>query len=115
MNLDVDAAFTSYLRRFSRRFGAKLPGTFVRFGHHMVQKLDRDDFEGRLTDYLGWHRECSRVLESGATISDAAVLEFEEAAAWLVLRAPNLLELFDGELGDPADELGRVDDDAAPQ
>ena len=104
MDLDVDAAFASYLRRFSRQFGAKLPGTFVRFGHHMVQKRDRDGFETRLDEYLGWHRECSRVLDSGSTISDAAVLEFEEAAAWLVLRVPNLVDLFEGELGDPEDE-----------
>ncbi|MEO0325814.1 MAG: hypothetical protein AAF447_22875 [Myxococcota bacterium] len=110
MDLDVDAAFTSYLRRFSRHYGAKLPGTFVRFGRHMVQKLDREGFEDRMTAYLGWHRECGRVLESGATISDAAVLEFEESAAWLALEVPNLLELFDGELGDLGEELGRVGD-----
>ena len=101
MDLDLDVAYDSYLARFDQRFGDKPQGAFVKFGRHMVQKLDRDSFRPRVEHYLSLHAACKRMLKTGATISDAVVLEFEEAAAWVAIEAPNLLEMFDGELGDP--------------
>jgi len=108
MEIDVDAAYESYLTRFTHQYGEKADGAFVKFGNHMVQKLARSDFEERLRAYLQWHQECKALLGSGATISDAVVLEFEEAAAWLVIKAPNILEMFQGELGDPEQALARA-------
>ncbi len=108
-DLDRDAAFDSYVARFVADFGDKPTGTFVKFGNHMVQRLDRAQFDERLDAYLNWHQELRRLLGSGATISDVLVLEFEEAAAWLILKAPNVLEMFSGEVGDPEAVLGRPD------
>ena len=108
MDVDVDIAWKSYLARFAKHFGERHPGAFVKFGNHMVQKLQRDDFEDRLRQYIRFHRECQRVLASGGTINDVIVLEFDEAAAWLCLEAPDLLEIFQEDLGEAIDELLRA-------
>ena len=52
-----------------------------------------------IDQYLYWHKECKRLLGSGSTISDALVLEFEDASAWLAIDPPSILELFSGEIG----------------
>ena len=97
---DTDAAFESYLVRFRTMFGERTEGTFVKFGHTMVQKLGRQSFEERLDGFLRVRARCKRMLESGSTISDAITLDFEEAAAWLAIEPPNLLDLFHGEMGE---------------
>ncbi len=74
----------------------------------MVQFLSATDFSARLTTYLEWRTECEKALKSGATISDVLVMEFEEAAAWIAITAPNMLRMFDGEFGDPAIALGTL-------
>ena len=102
MQIDVERAWESYEERFRKRYGDhKSPGAYVKFNKHMVQRLDRATFEHRLSDYVSWHHECKTALESGATISDALILEFEEASAWITLEPPNVLSMFAGELGDP--------------
>ncbi len=103
MDIDVDAAYQSYLSRFLTECGDKPEGGFAKFGNVMIQRLSRKDFDERLNHYIRWHRECKRLLGSGATISDVLVLEFEEAAAWICIKAPNMLAMFSGELGDPDD------------
>lgn len=105
MDIDPAAAFASYEARFLAACGDKPPGAFVKFGNHMVQRLSRKDFDERLESYLRWHEECRKLLGSGATISDVLVMEFDEAAAWLILEAPNVLEMFSGEVGDPRQVL----------
>ena len=100
-DIDPDAAFASYEARFLAANGDKPAGAFVKFGNHMVQRLSRAEFGERLEAYLRWHQECSKLLGSGATISDVLVMEFDEAAAWLILEAPNVIEMFSGEVGDP--------------
>ena len=102
VSIDVERAWSSYQQRFHRRFGEdKAPGAYVRFRKHMIQRLDRQGFEPRLANYLEWHQECKEALESGATINEALILEFEEAAAWLAIEPPRVLDMFQGELGDP--------------
>jgi hypothetical protein len=101
MAIDLDAAYALYEQRFAEHFGERPINAFVKFGKHMVQRLDRHAFEPRLSRYLKMHDACSKMLASGSTISDAVVMEFDEAAAWICVRAPNLLEMFQGELGDP--------------
>ena len=101
MATDYDAGYRLYLDRFSLRFGEKPDGAFVRMGKHMVQRLPRADFVTRLDRYVVMHAACKRMLEAGSTISDAVVVEFDEAAAWIAIEAPNLLAMFRGELGDP--------------
>jgi hypothetical protein len=101
MTIDVDAAYALYEQRFSERFGDRPINAFVKLGKHMVQRLDRRAFEARLRRYLQIRDTCSEMLASGSTISDAVMMEFDEAAAWMCVRAPNLLEMFQGELGDP--------------
>lgn len=105
VEIDLDAAFTSYEERFVHAYGDKPPGAFVKFGNHMIQRLRHEEFQERLESYLRWHKECKRALGSGSTISDALVLEFEEAAAWLVIQAPNIIEMFQGELGNAGDRV----------
>ena len=108
MSIDENTAFASYEARFQNEFGEKPAGAFVRFGKNMVQRLSREDFSERLKNYLHWHAQCKRLLGSGATISDALVLEFEEASAWLILQPPNVLALFSGELGVPEEQVTSV-------
>lgn len=98
--IDYDAAYASYLERFRHRFGDRAVGAFVKFGKHMVQKLGPQEFRQRLDTYLKLLRACRKMLESGSTISDVLVLEFQEASAWIAVEAPNLYALFRGELGD---------------
>lgn len=98
---DLDAAYELYLGRFAERFGDKPLGAFVKFEKQMVTKLARGEFAERLAEYLRMHEACTQVLTSGATISDAIVMELAEVAAWVCVKAPDLLGMFRGELGDP--------------
>ena len=97
----VDQAYKHYLDRFASAFGDKPLASFVKFGKHLVQKLSRKDFEDRFSRYLRLQDVCKRMLTEGTTISDAIVLDYEEACAWIALEAPNLYQMFRGELGDP--------------
>ena len=107
MSIDVERAYQAYQARFSERFGDKPVGAFVKFGSHMVQHLAQAEFGERLNDYLGLHGAVKRILEDGSTISDVVMLEYDEAAAAICIQAPNLLDLFKGELGDSGIALGR--------
>ena len=97
---DLDQDFESYVTRFRELFDDRPEGTFVKYGHTLIQRLGKDEFESRLENYRQLKVRCRTMLESGATISDAITLDFEEAASWLAVEAPNLLELFYGEMGD---------------
>lgn len=106
MSIDLKRAYGAYEARFAAQFGEKAVGAFVKFGSHMVKKLATDEFAQRLDDYLSLHGAVREILESGSTISDVVMLEYDEAAAWIAIQAPNLLDLFKGELGDPGIALG---------
>ena len=88
-----------------RRLGGAVVDVVVRVElgeiHQTQLAAALEAFEQRLEDYVSWHQECKSALASGSTISDALILEFEEAAAWIALDPPNVLEMFAGELGDP--------------
>jgi hypothetical protein len=101
MDLDTEAAYEAYVARFDAEFGNKPAGTFVKFGRHMVQRLTSRDFPERLDYYLRMHRTAKEMLAAGSTINDAVVLEFDEASAWIAIKAPNMLKMFSGEIGDP--------------
>ena len=111
MSADVtDRAYQHYLDRFGSLYGDKPMASFVKFGRHLVQKLSRDDFGDRFQRYLRLQDVCKRMLTEGTTISDAVVLDFEEACAWIALEAPNLYQMFRGELGDPmSSDASRTD------
>lgn len=100
--IDYKAAYASYVQRFAERFGERPVGAFVKFGRHMVQKLSESEFAPRLDAYVKLHRACKKMIDSGATISDALVLDFVEASAWIAVEAPNIHGMFRGELGDPS-------------
>lgn len=100
-DIDYEAAYDGYLSRFAERFGERGPGAFVKFGKHMVQKLERREFVARLDHYVKLHRAVKHMLDAGSTISDALVLDFVEASAWIAVEAPNMYAMFRGELGDP--------------
>jgi hypothetical protein len=100
-DIDYDLAYSGYLDRFTQRFGERAPGAFVKFGRSMVQKLPRPEFEKRLDHYVKLHHACKHMIEAGSTISDALVLDFVEAAAWIAVEAPNMYSMFRGELGNP--------------
>lgn len=106
MSIDLKRAYGAYEARFVAQFGDMPIGAFVKFGSHMVKKLSPDDFRLRLESYLSLHGAVRDILESGSTISDVVMLEYDEAAAWIIIQAPNLLDLFKGELGDPGVALG---------
>ncbi|MEM6962571.1 MAG: hypothetical protein AAF550_12650 [Myxococcota bacterium] len=100
MELNKNTAFRAYETRFARRFGDRSVGTYVKFGTYLVTRLDRKSFGERLSSYMTVHQTVRRVLEDGTTISDALAFEFRERAAWIAMDAPNLLELFSGDVGD---------------
>lgn len=102
-DIDYERAFSMYVDRFSEKFGPREPGAFVKFGKHMVTRLDEGAFKARLDDYVRLHKACKKMIESGSTISDALVLDFVEAAAWVSVEAPNIHAMFRGEMGDPRD------------
>lgn len=101
MKIDYATAFEKYNQRFTKAVGDKPPGAYAKFGRHMIKRLDRAEFERRLDTYVQLHAACKRMLDGGSTISDALVHEFEEAAAWVAVQAPDLYSMFQGEIGDP--------------
>jgi len=102
MDLNIDHAFDAYNARFNGEFGSKPIGSFSKFSNVMVQRLEKNEFGQRLSDYLEMHAAVKRILDIGATISDDICLEFQERACWLVIQAPNILDMFKGEVGDPS-------------
>lgn len=103
IDIDYERAFSMYVERFGEKFGERDPGAFVKFGKHMVTRLAEGEFKPRLDDYVRLHKACKKMIETGATISDALVLDFVEAAAWVAVEAPNIHAMFRGEMGDPRD------------
>jgi hypothetical protein len=101
VKIDYPTAFEKYNQRFAAALGEKPPGAYAKFGRHMIKRLERPEFEDRLNTYVQLHSACKRMLDGGTTISDALVLEFEEAAAWVAVEAPDLYSMFRGEIGDP--------------
>lgn len=106
--IDIDAAYDSYVARFESNFGGLAAGAYVKFARSLIHRLNRQEFDTRLEHFLRVRARCKRMLESGATISDAIGLEFEEASAWLAIEAPSLLALFQGELGALPTRRGKV-------
>lgn len=112
--IDYVAAYEGYLERFGSTFGERAHGAFVKFGKHMVQRLGPGEFPRRLDHYVKLHRAVKHMLDDGSTISDALVLDFVEASAWIAVEAPNMYAMFRGELGDPkraAPDKLRVDNE----
>ncbi len=101
MKIDYATAFDKYNQRFAKAIGEKPEGAYAKFGRYMIKRLDRAEFERRLDTYVQLHAACKRMLDGGSTISDALVHEFEEAAAWVAVQAPDLYAMFQGEIGDP--------------
>jgi len=118
IDIDYERAFSMYVERFDQKFGVRDPGAFVKFGKHMVTRLSESEFKTRLDDYVRLHKACKKMIETGSTISDALVLDFVEAAAWVAVEAPNIHAMFSGEMGDPRDAAparGQGDELAATQ
>ena len=116
IEIDYDTAYVMYAERFQTRFGERAEGAFVKFGKHMVKRLPRPEFEKRLDTYVRLHKACKKMLESGSTISDALVLDFDESAGWIAVEAPNVHAMFRGEMGDTrvaAPAMMRTDPDEA--
>ncbi len=86
--------FIGYERRFVARFDNKAAGTYVKFGRHLVQRLDRLAFGERLAAYQVLCKEIDTMMASGSTLSERVMLDLEEAASWLLLPSPNLFDLF---------------------
>lgn len=103
-----ELSFETYLQRFDERFGEKPDGTFVKHGKVMIQRLTRAEYDERYAEYVRLQDACRRMLTSGATISDAIVLDFQEATAWLALDPPDVLSMFRGEVGDASGQGQRL-------
>ena len=101
MKIDYAAAFVKYNERYEKSLGDKPVGTYAKFGKFMVKRLDRHEFDERLDTYVQLHAACKRMLDGGSTISDALVHDFDEAAAWVAVEAPDVYAMFRGEIGDP--------------
>jgi len=103
MKIDYVTAFEKYNDRFDAALGDKPVGAYGKFGKHMIKRLERPEFDERLDSYVQLHAACKRMLDGGATISDALVHDFDEAAAWVAVEAPDVYAMFRGEIGDPKD------------
>ena len=110
MKIDYKAAFDKYNARFVKVLGEKPVGSYAKFAKHMVKRLDREEFEGRLDTYVQLHSACKRMLDGGSTISDALVHDFDEAAAWVAVEAPDVYAMFRGEIGDSKDAAPVTED-----
>ncbi|MGE0789285.1 MAG: hypothetical protein AB7S26_26665 [Sandaracinaceae bacterium] len=100
MNIDYDLAFEKYNGRYAEHLGDRPVGAYAKFNKHMIKRLDRGEFNEHLDKYVQLHGACKRMLDGGSTISDALVHDFEEAAAWVAVEAPDLYSMFRGEIGD---------------
>lgn len=103
MKIDYDSAFERYETRFQAQVGPRPVGAYSKFGKHMVKRLSRDEFTEKLDDYVELHAACRAMLDGGTTISDALVHDFEEAAAWVAVKAPDIYAMFRGEIGELQD------------
>lgn len=101
MKVDYIAAFEKYNARFDEALGPRPVGAYVKFNRYMIKRLERPEFDQRLDAYVQLHAACKRMLDGGSTISDALVHDFEEAAAWVAVQAPDVYSMFRGEMGDP--------------
>ena len=101
VKIDYIAAFEKYNARYEKSLGPKPVGSYSKFGRHMVKRLERPEFDERLDTYVQLHAACKRMLDGGSTISDALVHDFEEAASWVAVEAPDVYAMFRGEIGDP--------------
>jgi hypothetical protein len=99
MQIDYETAYAKYERRFAKSVGDKPVGAYAKFRRTMVQRLSAEEFPPRLDDYVRLHGACKAMLESGATIVDVLVHEFEEAAAWVAVQSPDVYAMFRGEIG----------------
>ncbi|MBX3272962.1 MAG: hypothetical protein KF729_22055 [Sandaracinaceae bacterium] len=108
MKIDYEAAFEKYNDRYEQALGPKPVGTYAKFGKFMVKRLDREEFDERLDTYVQLHAACKRMLDGGSTISDALVHDFDEAAAWVAVQAPDVYAMFRGEMGDPEEAAPRT-------
>lgn len=108
MKIDYDTAFEKYNDRYEKALGDKPVGTYAKFGKFMVKRLARGEFDARLDSYVQLHAACKRMLDGGSTISDALVHDFDEAAAWVAVQAPDVYAMFRGEIGDPEDAAPRT-------
>lgn len=103
MKIDYETAFDKYNVRFEEALGKKAVGAYGKFGKYMIKRLERVEFDPHLDTYVQLHAACKRMLDGGATISDALVHDFEEAAAQVAVKAPDVYAMFRGEMGDPRD------------
>ncbi|MCB9598524.1 MAG: hypothetical protein H6719_37765 [Sandaracinaceae bacterium] len=108
MKIDYETAFTKYNERYETALGDRPPGTYAKFGKFMVKRLERPEFDDRLDAYVQLHAACKRMLDGGSTISDALVHDFDEAAAWVAVQAPDVYAMFRGEIGDPEEAAPRT-------
>ncbi|MGF1466333.1 MAG: hypothetical protein ACFCGT_09375 [Sandaracinaceae bacterium] len=99
MEIDYEAAFARYEARCAEALGDAKVGAYAKLGRTLVQRLSEDEFPARLDRYVELHEACREMIESGATISDALVHDFEEAAAWVAVEAPDIYAMFRGEIG----------------
>lgn len=110
MKIDYRAAFAKYNSRFVKALGEKPVGSYAKFNKHMVKRLERVEFDDRLDTYVQLHSACKRMLDGGSTISDALVHDFDEAAAWVAVEAPDVYAMFRGEIGDSKDAAPVTED-----
>lgn len=92
--MDGDKAFDAYQGRFAAEFGIRSDGEYVRFGKHMICKLNALNFAERLERYQLLRQACRDMITQGSTLSDAVMVEFAEACSWMVLPAPDLMSMF---------------------
>jgi len=103
MKIDYVTAFEKYNDRYETDLGERPVGAYAKFGKFMVQRLARPEFDQRLDSYVQLHAACKRMLDGGSTISDALVHDFDEAAAWVAVTAPDVYAMFRGEIGEASD------------
>lgn len=103
LKIDYATAFAKYNARFEKAVGSTPVGGYAKFAKYMIKRLERVEFEGRLDTYVQLHAACKRMLDGGSTISDALVYDFDEAAAWVAVQAPDLYAMFRGEIGESTD------------
>lgn len=86
MAADQEDEFARYVERFEQLVGDIQTGQYGRYKGRLVRKLDRDQFEAKLTEYTDLGERFIAVINAGDTIDDALAVDLRSAEVELLIQ-----------------------------
>ena len=84
-DLTDDQSYDEYLQRVACQFGARLPGSYVKFRSRLIRVLNETEFERAHVEYRTVRGKYVHMLQTGQTVNDALVQVLNERGADLLL------------------------------